>query len=181
MRGAAAVLPVMLQTLLATGSVDAVAVTTGPGSFTGLRAALALAHGVALGAGIPVVGVSVAEAIAAALPPHPGRDLWVALDTRRSRVFLARGEDVMAVGLDDLPAPDGPVIVAGDAAEAVAAALMDAGFDAVASPVRSVSAANAGLAGLRRLAGELPPCDPQPLYVEPPEARAAAALRPAPV
>jgi hypothetical protein len=63
----------------------------------------------------------------------------------------------------------------------VAVALCQAGFDAVASAVRGIKAADAGRVALRRLAGSLPPCEPQPLYVEPPEARATAPLRPAPL
>jgi tRNA threonylcarbamoyladenosine biosynthesis protein TsaB len=180
-RGAVAALPGMIEALLADGGMDAVAVTVGPGSFTGLRAALALAHGVALGAGIPLVGVTAAEAVAEAVPPPPGRTLWVALDTKRSRVFLDRAGSLTAVSLDSLPQPDGPVLIAGDAAGLVAAALGQAGFDAVASDVRTIAAADAGQVALRRLAGDLPPCEPQPVYVEPPEARAAAPLRPAPL
>jgi tRNA threonylcarbamoyladenosine biosynthesis protein TsaB len=180
-RGAVAALPVMIEALLADGRVDAVCVTVGPGSFTGLRAALALAHGVALGAGIPLVGVTAAEAVAEAVPSHPGRTLWVALDTRRHRVFLDRAGTLAAMSLDALPQPDSPVLVAGDAAGLVAVALCQAGFDAVASAVRGIKAADAGRVALRRLAGGLPPCEPQPLYVEPPEARATAPLRPAPL
>ena len=60
-RGQAALLPVMVAAVLdeagvAATDLDLIAVTVGPGSFTGIRAGLALAHGIALGAGVPVVG-----------------------------------------------------------------------------------------------------------------------------
>ena len=48
--------------------LDLIAVTVGPGSFTGIRAGLALAHGIALAAGVPIVGVTVGEALADSLP-----------------------------------------------------------------------------------------------------------------
>lgn len=44
--------------------VDAVAVTTGPGSFTGVRVGLAAADGIALAANLPMIGVSMLEATA---------------------------------------------------------------------------------------------------------------------
>ena len=50
------------------GSPSLVGVVVGPGSFTGLRAGIAVAQGVALGAGVDVVGVSVTEALAESLP-----------------------------------------------------------------------------------------------------------------
>ena len=94
-RGQAALLPVMVAAVLDEAGVsatdlDLIAVTVGPGSFTGIRAGLALAHGIALGAGVPVVGVTVGEALADALPHLGGRQLWSAIDSRRGRVFLER-------------------------------------------------------------------------------------------
>lgn len=44
--------------------VDAVAVTTGPGSFTGVRVGLAAADGIALAAEVPMIGVSVLDVLA---------------------------------------------------------------------------------------------------------------------
>ncbi len=182
-RLATSVLPGLVQGLLAEHGreLDAVAVTIGPGSFTGLRGALALAHGLAIGAGVPVVAVTVAEALRAAVMPAPRYEDWVALDSRRAgRIFLDRGDGMVAVSLDALPTPAGPVRVLGDAAPAVVAVLRQTGTDAVMIG-QAVSAAAVGQVALWRLAGDIPPCDARPLYVEPPEARAAAHLRPAPV
>ena len=72
---------------LAFGDVDRFAVTTGPGSFTGIRVALAAAHGLKLGTGKPIVGVTVFEAMAAAMPTVPAR-LLVAIDSRRAELFV---------------------------------------------------------------------------------------------
>ena len=65
-----------------------------------------------------------AEALGEAVAERGGRTLWVAIDSRRMRVFLHRGQgDFFPVGLDALPCPEGAVAVAGDAADAVAARL----------------------------------------------------------
>ncbi len=181
-RAAAATMPPMVAALLARhgAHLDAVAVTVGPGSFTGLRASLAFAHGVALGAGIPVVGVTVAEAL---LGLAPDATIWVALDARRAgRVFLSCGDAAMAVAsLDALPTPPGPVCVVGDAAHLVVAALRRAGASATAAGGELVDPAAVGRVALRRLHGEASPCAAQPLYIDPPEARPYGARRPAPV
>lgn len=50
---------------VARGSLESVAVSAGPGSFTGLRIGMSLAKGLAEGLGIPVVPVSTIEALAA--------------------------------------------------------------------------------------------------------------------
>jgi tRNA threonylcarbamoyladenosine biosynthesis protein TsaB len=193
-RGHAALLPALAQQVLAEAAVvppqlDLIAVTVGPGSFTGLRAGLALAHGIALAAGVKLVGVTVGEALAEALPHLGRRTLWSAIDSRRRRIFLERDGAVTALALDDLPRPEGPVAVAGDAAIAVAARLAAREVDVMLTDARLPLARHIALVGARRLAGELPPRAAQPIYVDPPEARLplepasaqASGPRPAPV
>lgn len=180
-RGATSALPGLVAAVLADApGFDAVAVTVGPGSFTGVRAALALAHGLALGAGRPVVGVTSIEAMADAAPD--GITLWVAVDTRRGRVFLSRGAGgpIEVTTTEALPTPDGPVVVAGDAAAAVVDALAARGGDARLAGIAAIDAIHVARVGARRLTGEILPMPAQPLYVEPPEARLQPALRPLP-
>jgi tRNA threonylcarbamoyl adenosine modification protein YeaZ len=172
---------VLADAAIAASSLDLVAVTVGPGSFTGIRAGLALAHGIGLTAGVPVVGVTVGEALADSLPYLGERNLWVAIDSRRGRVFLERGDTVVAVALDALPMANGKIAVAGDAATAVAARLAARDADVMLTDARLPSARHVAVAAERRFLGELRPLPAQPLYVDPPEARLpAAGLRPPP-
>jgi tRNA threonylcarbamoyl adenosine modification protein YeaZ len=185
-RGQAALLPVMVQAVLADAAVSAsslalVAVTVGPGSFTGIRAGLALAHGIALAAGIPAIGVTVGEALADSLPALGGRMLWTAIDSRRGRVFLEQPDGVQAAALDALPRPTGPVALAGDAAAAVASRLAARGADVMLTDARLPQPRHIGMVALARHHGRLPARQAQPLYVDAPEARLpAGGLRPPP-
>ncbi len=182
-RGHAALLPTMARDVLddAPGTLDFVAVTVGPGSFTGIRAGLALAHGIALGLGIPVVAVSVGEALAAALPPLPGRTLWCVTDSRRDRVFVEIEGIVVAYDLSALPIPGGPVAIVGDASIPVVARLAARNHDVMLTAARLPTAWGVAAAGTDRFDGRLPPRDAQPLYVDPPEAKLpAGGLRPPP-
>jgi len=186
-RGQASLLPVLAAEVLrdaaiAPDALDAVAATVGPGSFTGIRACLALAHGLALGAGIPLIGVTVSEALASSLPHLGRRHLWVAIDNRRGRVFLDRGEGPLAVSLATLPRPDRPVAVAGDAAITVTAYLAARGTDVMLTDARQPASRHIAIVAERRLSGVIPPLAAQPLYVDPPAVRlAAAGPRPPPL
>jgi tRNA threonylcarbamoyladenosine biosynthesis protein TsaB len=185
-RGQPALLaPMVARVLAASGhtatELDAVAVTTGPGSFAGLRAAIALAHGIALAAGRPVIGITVAEALSEALVLPPGRPLWVAIDSRRGRIFLDRDGSIAPVALDALPRPPGPIAIAGDAANAVAARLAARGANVMLTDARLPDASAIARAAARHLlAGRHAPA--QPLYIDPPEAKLpAGGLRPPPL
>ena len=182
-RGAAAGLAALAGAALqaAGGTVDLVAVTVGPGSFTGLRAALALAHGYAAAAECQLVAVSVGEALRAALADDSGRAVWVAIDSRRGTVFLDRNGDIASWALEALPAPAGPLAVAGDAAIAVAARLAARGTDTLLTDARLPAPMAIAAAARQRVAGALPPLAPQPLYIDPPQTHApASAPRPPP-
>ena len=179
-RGQSAVLAPMVAEVLAGRGFDAVAVTTGPGSFTGLRTALSLAQGLAAD-GRPVVGVTVAEALAQEVGPLAGRVLWTAIDSRRGRVFLDASGEMRPVLLTELPRPPGPVAVAGDAAIAVAGRLAAWDCDVCLTDARLPRAEHVAAVAALRLAGVLPMLAAVPLYIDPPEAKLpAGGLRPPP-
>lgn len=98
----------MIRTLLddhalALGGLDGVAFGAGPGAFTGLRIACGIAQGLALGAGLPVLGVSTLEALAETARQRYASDhVIAALDARAQEVYVAayrreRGRWVEAV------------------------------------------------------------------------------------
>lgn len=117
-------LPLLEELLAEAGcgwrDLAAIAVGTGPGNFTGVRISVAAARGLALGLGIPAIGVTRLEAVAFGLP----RPITVIEDARRGEVYvqtftddgaqgarLAAPEDLGAVelrqtgsGCDGLPA-----------------------------------------------------------------------------
>jgi len=90
---AEALMPLIGRVIAASGAaftgLDRIAVTTGPGSFTGLRVGLSAARGIALAANIPVVGVTTLTAYAA---PIVSRNLEPpvvsAIDARHDHVYL---------------------------------------------------------------------------------------------
>ena len=175
-RGHAAVLPVMVQDVLRdaglhAAALDLIAVTVGPGSFTGIRGGIALAQGLALAAGRELIGVTVGEALAASLPQLGGRTLWCATTSRRGRIFLEIGDQIASLAVTDLPDPSGPVAVAGGASADIASRLAARGANVMLTDARLPAGRHIAEVAERRAAGAIRPLAAEPLYVDPPEAR----------
>ena len=86
-------LPAMEQVMIQAGAASrrdltGLAVTIGPGFFTGLRVALATAQGLALGLNLPVAGVSSLRLLAEAAPAGK-RTVWALADARRDLLYAA--------------------------------------------------------------------------------------------
>ena len=80
---------VMKQSALPFAALDRVAVTTGPGSFTGLRVGLSAARGIGLAAGKPVVGLTTLSAYAAPVVSEAGEQPVIsAIDARHDQVYF---------------------------------------------------------------------------------------------
>ena len=88
---AEALVPLVRELCASTGTdlsgIDLVAVTVGPGSFTGVRTGIAAARGFALATGAPAVGVSSLQAVAYAARQAGSPSVLVVLDTRRADFF----------------------------------------------------------------------------------------------
>jgi tRNA threonylcarbamoyladenosine biosynthesis protein TsaB len=80
---------VMKESGIAFTALDRIAVTTGPGSFTGLRVGLSAARGIALAASKPVVGVTTLTAYAAPVVSRNGEHPVIsAIDARHDHVYF---------------------------------------------------------------------------------------------
>src|ERR1700688_544047 len=80
---------VMSEAAMEFGALDRIAVTVGPGSFTGLRVGVSAARGIAVAAGKPAVGLTTLAAFAA---PYIAADdvtaLLTAIDARNEQVYM---------------------------------------------------------------------------------------------
>jgi tRNA threonylcarbamoyladenosine biosynthesis protein TsaB len=102
-RGHAERLPPMVDETLAAAGVtyadlERIAVTTGPGSFTGVRVGIAFARGLALALDIPVVGIGTLHALAHSLGARREGTLAAVLDAKRGEVF-ALVQDIASDGI----------------------------------------------------------------------------------
>lgn len=91
-RGHAEALPpmvaeVMAASRLAFGDIDRIAVTVGPGTFTGVRIGLSFARGLGLALGVPVIGIDSLSAIAANEPANA--PLLIVSEARNDEVYAA--------------------------------------------------------------------------------------------
>ncbi|HUW99130.1 MAG TPA: tRNA (adenosine(37)-N6)-threonylcarbamoyltransferase complex dimerization subunit type 1 TsaB [Acidiferrobacter sp.] len=97
----------LADTGLDLGAIDVIAFGRGPGSFTGLRVAAAVAQGLAYARGLPVIPIS---SLAALAQQAQGTEILAAIDARRDEVYYGlfhRAEDglVEPVGPEGLGPP----------------------------------------------------------------------------
>jgi tRNA threonylcarbamoyladenosine biosynthesis protein TsaB len=180
-------IPMIEEVMRAAGvafeAMDRLAVTLGPGTFTGVRIGVAAARGLAVSAGIAVVGASslavMAEVARRELPDLPRDvDLAVAVDARRGQAYA---QLFGASGLEAKSPPqllaieavsrlgEGPLVVVGSAAEAAASPAKSSGRKVMARLPSLLPDA----AALARMAFALPASQAPlvPLYLRPPDAK----------
>lgn len=184
-RGQAEELMVMVDRVLGQAGVEptalsGVAVTRGPGAFTGMRIALATAKGFALALSVPCVGVTTLEVLAAAVPDdeRAGATVLACVESKRADIYVQLFSATLeplseplacdAEALAALAQTHGRLVLVGDAAER--ALEMLAGHDAVLSAAAPLpDAALIADIAAGRLQDTL--AMPQPLYLRPPDAK----------
>ena len=186
---AEAVMPLIARVMDAAdvgfADLDRIGVTTGPGSFTGLRVGISAARGIALAASKPAIGLSTLAGFAAPLiAEDDSTHVVVAIDARHDQVYL----QVFGLGGRTLVAPriatlrdatraaiTGPARIVGSAANQVAAA-----WPKGAEPPLSVehrSAPDIGWIARLAAAADDGYGRPKPLYLRPPDAQPQDAAR----
>jgi tRNA threonylcarbamoyladenosine biosynthesis protein TsaB len=98
--------------------LDVIAISRGPGAFTGVRLAIALGQGIALALGKPMIGVSTLMAMATSLKAEgQKRRILAAIDARMGEVYVGAfertGDELIAVSTEVVAAPD-KVVLPGD-------------------------------------------------------------------
>ena len=183
-RGHAEALLPMLDRLMGSieggfASLDRVAVSVGPGSFTGLRVGIAAARAIGLALRAPVVGVTTLSALVA---PHitswRSRIVVAAIDARNGNVYAQAiapsGRAIIKPGVlrvKDVVRALGSsaVTLVGSGAPIVAAEAWSVGLDARVDDVPAAP----DIAWVARLGAVAVPDQalPKPLYLSPPDAR----------
>lgn len=168
---------VMTEADVSFDALDRIAVTRGPGAFTGIRIGLAAARGLALSTGALCIGVGTFAAVAANVEDdeRDGRALLVAFDTKRKDFygaliekgssFVGEGQVVSTEGLAAFLGGKSPLLVVGDGAQKAVGILRDGGMIAEISVASSLPDAGR----LAALAATLDDTQkPEPLYLRPP-------------
>ncbi len=158
-------------------SLGRVAVTVGPGSYTGLRVGVSAARAIAFAAAIPVVGVTTVAAFAAPLiGREPGRVVAAALDAKHGQVWFQAlsSEGKPLVSLRQMSYRDaaraigaGPVSLVGSSALAVANEAWAIGLDALV--LDDAKAPDIAWVARLGLIADPDSAPPRPLYLKAPE------------
>src|SRR6516162_10725807 len=180
---AEALIPMIARVMAAAriefNELDRIAVTVGPGSFTGLRVGIAAARGIALAAGKPAIGLTTLSGYAA---PHIAADdtrsVAAVIDARHEHVYLQvfgpGGRTVVPPRLAPLreavlAALTGSARIVGSAADLIAAS-----WPRTQPPPALVDQRGApDIAWIARLGAAAPDphAPPKPLYLRPPDAQ----------
>jgi tRNA threonylcarbamoyladenosine biosynthesis protein TsaB len=171
----------LAEATLSIADIDRVAVTIGPGSFTGTRIGISAARALKLARDLPIVPFTSLEAIALSPSIEPGsaEDLAVAMDAHRGEAYVQIFDGVTRVpvteprivAMTDLAslARSRPLLAVGTAAEAIAAAVNAAGGTARAHPDMIFPDMAAAVACTVTRHPALLPVEP--LYLRPPDAK----------
>jgi len=166
--------------------LDRIAVTVGPGTFTGVRIGLSFARGLKLATGCPVVALTTLEAIAANVSAGEAGNattpIAVAVDARRGEIYfqmfnadLSPASEPAALAVADAAAflADRPAMLAGSGAEALAdvARAQGATLDVRTGSCEPDARVFAVLALERTVEAD----PPRPLYLRAPDAKPPAA------
>jgi tRNA threonylcarbamoyl adenosine modification protein YeaZ len=164
---------------------DRIVVTTGPGSFTGLRVGIAAARGLALAAGKPAIGLTTLAAFAAPLiATNDAIPVVSAIDARHDHVYLqvfgARGLTLVKPSLLDIrdavrASLGGPPRLIGTGAELLARVWPDG----EKAPVSIDNKGAPDIEWVARLGAAAPAgaSPPKPFYLRAPDAQPQAAAQ----
>ena len=164
---------VMARAGLSFDRLDRIAVTVGPGSFTGLRVGIAFAKGLALALDLPTVGIGTLEALAA-----PGSGLvFPVIDARRGEVYLQGFEDGRALMAPDAVTAETAAARIAELSQGRPFTLVGSGAPLLAGLARGATAIDAEGADawrVARLATGRAPGPLKPLYLRAPDAKLPA-------
>ena len=183
---AEAIVPMIAQTMEEAGltftDLEKLAVTVGPGTFTGVRIGVATVRGLALATGLPIVGLTSLDVMAhqawrVIAPEQRPHGIAVAVDARRNELYTAIYEGLEQSVSDPqalLPEDAAHLVPEGICAVGSGATLLQKAADALGKPITTALAdLQPSAVALAELAINRVPAGQQvsPLYLRPPDAK----------